>query len=41
MILTGKDLMRYRMNQIKKIAMMATGTIGTVIFMMLMVAAYC
>lgn len=36
MILSGKDLVKYRVNQIKKFALMFATVFGTVVFMMLM-----
>lgn len=40
MILTGKDLFNYRMNKIKKFALMFAVVFTTVSFLMLMCIAY-
>lgn len=40
MILTGKALFNYRMNQIKKFALMFTSVFSVVSFLMLMCAVY-
>ena len=34
MILSGKDLFNYRVNQIKTVAMMVAGVVGMISFMM-------
>jgi hypothetical protein len=41
MILSGKDLMMYRLNQIKRLALMTASVLAMTAFMMLMVVAYC
>jgi hypothetical protein len=41
MILSGKDLMMYRLNQIKELAAMVASVLAMTAFMMFMVVAYC
>lgn len=41
MILSGKDLFNYRVNQIKTVAAMVGGVVGTISFMMFMFANFC
>lgn len=41
MILSGKDLVVYRLNKIAKFAMMVIATLAMTAFMMLMCIAYC
>lgn len=41
MIMNGKDLVVYRLNQIAKLAMMIIGTLSFIFLMMFMCIAYC
>lgn len=41
MILTGKDLVVYRLNKAIKFALMATTTLSITLFAMLMCIAFC
>lgn len=41
MILSGKDLFNYRVNQIKTVATMVGGVVGAISFMMIMFVMYC
>lgn len=41
MILSGKDLFNYRVNQIKTVAAMVGGVVGMIGFMMTMFIMYC
>ena len=41
MILSGKDLFNYRVNQIKTMALMVGGVVGMIGFMMTMFVMYC